>query len=226
MKRVILLSLTLLALTGCFLKSVNPLVTTDTAIVLDGLHNTWQSDDQRWSFINNPVSLPQVAVQGSSFKGSIGLEAGGGSTIFDDENIYLVILEDLQDTSTDSTLFIGYVGDFEGDYFLDLSLLNMGANKNAFESAHLLPVHSFSKVSLEKDELAIEFFKDQWIKEQIMDNRVRIKHERVKGGPIDDEVRILITASTPELQQFVMKYKSDEKAFENAIELKRIVDEI
>ena len=59
-----------------------------------------------------------------------------------------------------------------------------------------------------------------------MDNRVRIKHEQVKGGPVDDDISILITAGTPELQQFVLKYKSDENAFDDPIELTKVVDEI
>ena len=225
MKRLIIFSLLLLSLTGCFLKSVNPLVTSESAITLDDLDNTWQSDDQRWTFINDPVSLPEIAVRGSSFDGTFSLESTGG-TIFSDENIYLVILEDIQAMSVDTTLFIGYVGDFEGDYFLDLSLLDAGADTESFRSVHLFPVHSFSRVSINNNELAIEFFRDTWIKEQIMDNRVRIKHEQVKGGPIDDDISILITAGTPELQQFVMKYKSDENAFEDAIELTKVRDEI
>ena len=226
MKRVLLLSLLLLALTGCFLKSVNPLVTTETATVLDGLDNTWQSEDQRWTFINDPVTLPQMELQGSMFSGSVSLESGGGSTIFGDENIYLIIHEDLQSTSIDTTLFVGYIGDFDGDYFLDLSLLSTGAENEPFKSSHLFPVHSFSRVSITDTELAIEFFKDQWIKEQILDNRVRIKHERVMEGPLADEYSILITAGTPELRQFVLKYKSDENAFEDAIELNKVVNEI
>lgn len=226
MKRAIILSLLLIALTGCFLKSVNPLVTTETAIVLDGLDTTWQSEDQRWTFINDPVSLPEIAVRGSNFFGTIGMTSGEGSTIFSDENIYLVILENLEAMSADTTLLIGYVGDFEGDYFLDLSLLDVGADDDTFRSAHLFPVHSFSRISINSNALAIEFFRDDWINEQIMDNRVRIKHEQVKGGPVDDDVSILITAGTPELQQFVLKYKSDENAFEDPIELIKVVDEI
>jgi len=225
MKRLIILSLLLLSVTGCYLKSVNPLVTSETAITLDDLETTWQSDDLRWTFINDPVSLPEIAVRGSSFDGTFSLESTGG-TIFSDENIYLVILEDIQAMSVDTTLFIGYVGDFEGDYFLDLSLLDFGADNDTFRSTHLFPVHSFSRVSINNSELSIEFFSDVWIKEQIMDNRVRIKHEQVKGGPADDDISILITAGTPELQQFVLKYKSDENAFEDAIELIKIVDEI
>jgi hypothetical protein len=45
-------------------------------------------------------------------------------------------------------------------------------------------------------------------------------------GPLADEYSILITAGTPELRQFVLKYKSDENAFEDAIELNKVVNEI
>ena len=69
--------------------------------------------------------------------------------------------------SVDTTLFVGYVGDFDGDYFLDLSLLDMGADDDTFRSVHLFPVHSFSRVSINNSELAIEFFRDDWITQQI-----------------------------------------------------------
>ena len=226
MKRTIIFLLILFSFSGCFLKSVNPLITTENAITLDELESSWQSDDQRWTFINDPVSLPNIAVKGSNFLGSVGMKAGEGETIFNDENIYLVIFENLQNMSADTTLFIGYVGDLGGDQFLDLSLLDLNSGDDTFKSAHLFPVHSFSRISLKNDELSIEFFKDRWIKEQILDNRVRIKHERVTEGPMTDEFSILITAGTHELRQFVSKYKSDERAFEEPLELLKVRDAI
>ena len=226
MKRTIVFLLILFSVSGCFLKSVNPLVTTESAITVEGLHNTWESEDQRWTFINDPVSLPELNMEGPSFSGSITLESGGGATIFEDEHIYLIVHENLEKAQPDTTLFVGYIGDFEGDYFLDLSLLSIGSENDLFRSTHLFPVHSFSRLTIDDEKLEIEFFKDRWIKEQILDNRVRIKHERVMEGPMADEYSILITAGTPELRQFVTKYKSNERAFEDPLELFKVTDAI
>jgi hypothetical protein len=83
-------------------------------------------------------------------------------------------------------------------------------------------VNTFSKINVTNEDLSIEFFKSSWIKEQIQNNRIRIKHEAVNDA-IFESTEILITASTRELQQFVEKYGTEEKAFDDAINLPRVM---
>ena len=63
---------------------------------------------------------------------------------------------------------------------------------------HLFPVHTFAKVNIEQ-------------------NKIKISHE--KSGQ-----NIILTASTGELQKFVVKYGSDEDAFFDPIILNRKVE--
>ena len=70
-----------------------------------------------------------------------------------------------------------------------------------------IPVHAFLRLSLEGDSLGISYLDDSWLKENIENDKIRIKHELV-----DDD--ILLTASTKELQQLVVNCAEDKEAFE------------
>ncbi|MBI4243291.1 MAG: hypothetical protein HY606_04295 [Planctomycetes bacterium] len=82
--------------------------------------------------------------------------------------------------------------------------------KNDFYIFHLIPVHTFAKVQFENDILHIGMLDHDWIKNMIDKEKVSIKHERLGEKP---GVTILLTASTRELQEFVLKYAKDPEAF-------------
>ncbi len=226
MKRTILFAFIIYTFTGCFLKSVHPLVTSETATTIQGIEGTWSSDDQRWTFIRDPKIIPTLNTSGVNFLGSVEIETDENTTVFSDENIYFIIFENLQSQEEDTTLFIGYAGDIGGKQFLDLSLFETGLEDDTFKGAHLFPVHSFSRISINNDNLLIEFLKDNWIKELILNNQVRISHERIPDSFGNEDDQVLITASTPELRKFVEKYSSDERAFEDPIGLNRVNNEL
>ncbi len=211
---------TILLLTGCFLKSVHPLVTDKDAILLDGLEGRWEDNDNRWTFIHDTRNFEdlnneiQFDYNNDNTEGSISFEDSGEM----EGNSYLVILEEFSDSRIDSSFFFGHIGSFGGNYFMDLELIDVSVS-TSFANSHLFPVHTFSKLSLVESELSIEFFKDSWIKELIENNRIRIKHEKVSNTTSDND--ILITASTEELQKFVTKYSNDEKAFDDPKTLTR-----
>ena len=204
----------ILFLNGCFLKSVHPLITSKEAIILNGLEGSWEKEDEKWTFIIDPQSIPGIEfdVFDADFDVEIPLEPD-----------YLIIYENFEDIEKDTTLFVGHVGKLGEYYYLDLSLFRSGIRTGNLKEAHLFTVHTFSKISISDKMLSIEFFKDSWIRDLILNNKVRIAHERIRD-PIDDfdeDIDILITASTPELQKFVKKYSSDSEAFDGPIELKR-----
>lgn len=215
-----------LLLSGCFLKSVHPLVTTNSAIVVDELEGVWETEDQRWTFIRNPRQTPELAVSGSNFIGQIALETDSSSTVFEDENLYLIIFENKQDLKADTTLFIGYIGEFAGNTFLDLSLLEPNLGENSFKSSHLFGVHTFSRISVKENLVSLYFFKESWVRKLIMGNRIRIKHERISNSVTDSSDDILITASTKELQEFIIKYGHDSEPFDDPIGLKRVTNDL
>ncbi len=79
---------------------------------------------------------------------------------------------------------------------------------------HLFPVHTFAKVNIKQNNNIIEQFDINFLEELIEQNKIKISHE--KSGQ-----NIILTASTGELQKFVVKYASDEDAFFDPIILNR-----
>jgi len=201
--------------TGCFLKSVHPLVDEESATLVEGLEGIWETDDQRWTFINNVSNFPNL----SEYLGG-DVEAVDAEDLEEEEiiaeNAYMIFFENLQDTSPDTAIFIGAVTELNDAYFLDLfvfakSISELDVIESNFVENHFFPVHTFSKIKVEEDLLSIEFFRTSFIEDLIRSNRIRIKHEKADGT-------ILITASTNELQKFVEKYAHEEDAFEDPME--------
>ncbi|MFD2531093.1 hypothetical protein [Gracilimonas halophila] len=201
-----------LVLSGCFLKSVHPLVSDKETIELPGISGTWGNGDERFTFIKegefDDLSFNGIGGQDLDITMTdTGTDSSGN--LFR----YFVIYEDLNDEQPDSSYFLGKFVQLDEDYYLDLYPFDVFDVD--FRSSHLLPVHTFSKIDLEEDSISINLFRDSWIEDQIRDNRVRIKHEKLEEG-------ILITASTEELQQFIKKYGNVTEAYRDPITLNRV----
>ena len=85
-----------------------------------------------------------------------------------------------------------------------LALMEMGVSG----AYRYTPVHTFAQVQLNADTLRLKFMKNDFLEELFEKNRIRIEH--VKR---EDDGTTMLTASTRDLQKFVMKYGEDEKAF-------------
>ena len=88
------------------------------------------------------------------------------------------------------------------DKYTFLDIYPEGLNKILF-----IPAHAIFRVTLEGDSLGLSFLDDNWVEENIENNTIEIRHEYYG----DDE--ILLTASTQELQEFVIKHAEDKEAF-------------
>ena len=86
---------------------------------------------------------------------------------------------------------------------------------NSLYFQHLLPVHTFAKVEIEKDEVRIFRFDAEWLDKLFKERKVRIKHETTEDG------QVILTAPSADLQKFFEKYAADEKAYLEPIILKR-----
>jgi hypothetical protein len=94
---------------------------------------------------------------------------------------------------------------------------------------HLAPMHSIAVVeSISENEVKIKWFDETWLEKMFSANKIRIRHEKVMDldlKPDEDEGMYLLTASTDELQKFIIKYRDEALAStENqvSLNLKRI----
>ncbi|MGN8225515.1 hypothetical protein [Gracilimonas sp. BCB1] len=218
--KALLLSLLVVSLSGCFLKSVHPLFTAEEAILLEGLDGTFENGDQRWTFAsdNNPKMLAELIRKYPDE--DISFDPGEEDSL--KMNAYLILFEETDEPNTAPVLFLGKVGKLNGQHYLNLKLLDIDLGMSASPViTHRFNINTFSRIDVQGDKLVLEHLESSWIKDQILNNRVRIKHEVVKSD-YDDSTEILITASTPELQQFVEKYGEEEEAYQEALTLKRV----
>lgn len=88
-----------------------------------------------------------------------------------------------------------------------------GINRNDFYKGHLLSAHTFLKVIQVEPTLQMAFIETRWLEQYVEKNPAAIRHEVVSE-------RILLTASTKALQEFVVTHA--EEAFGEFSSLKRI----
>lgn len=92
-----------------------------------------------------------------------------------------------------------------GQQFLDVIYSQL---RSGDESVTVLamPVHTIARVSLEGDTLSLSFLDDEWLKKNLEDGTVPLRHEIESDAP-------LLTAETADLQTFVLNHWADQKAF-------------
>lgn len=78
---------------------------------------------------------------------------------------------------------------------------------------HLVKTHSLVKIEIFEDSLKLKWFNELWLADLFENNKIRISHEVIK----DDDDSYVLTASTDELQKFIVKYGNDPNAFEDDI---------
>jgi len=88
------------------------------------------------------------------------------------------------------------------DLFPEADALS-GTNRNFFYQDHWLPTHTFAKVFQVEPELKMAILDPTWLKEHLEKDPKAIAHTKVH------EHKIVLTASTPELQKFVLKHAND-----------------
>ncbi|MHC4359909.1 MAG: hypothetical protein ACYSTN_03795 [Planctomycetota bacterium] len=114
--------------------------------------------------------------------------------------------------------FLTTLGKLDGMLFLDLFPGEVEINTADFYKIHLLGVHTFMKIEQIEPTLQMRAMDPDRIKEMLKNDPNLIKHEVLEK----EGSRIVLTASTEELQWFMIDHANDEGLFSEASELKRI----
>src|SRR5687768_17583190 len=102
----------------------------------------------------------------------------------------------------------------DGNTFLDLTPIRTPGSQNDFYKGHFLTVHTFVLISQTAPTVQISFLEPEFLKNTIAKNPNALRHEKIG----DD---ILITASTKQLQAFLLTHLKTEGAFAKPISVKR-----
>ena len=114
--------------------------------------------------------------------------------------------------------FLATLGRLNSMLFLDLFPGEAEINTNDFYKIHLLGVHTFMKIEQIEPMLQMRVMDADKMKEMLESDPNLIKHEVLE----EQDSKIVLTASTKELQRFMIEHAEDEGLFGGATELKRL----
>lgn len=117
-------------------------------------------------------------------------------------------------TITGEGQFIVHLVELEGMLFLDLFPDDPHLEQGDFYKCHLLPVHTFMKVDRIDPNLQLRVMNPEEVSEMLKEDPNLLKHEGVDDG-------IVLTASTKQLQEFVIEYANEEGVFGDPQEFTR-----
>lgn len=189
MKRLIifLCILTLFLLQGCLVKSLHPFYKPGDVVFRKELINEWADQDgNRWQIL--PVNEDQSAYELRHYK---------------------------QGSQSPHQTFIAHLFKLGDKLYLDVFPLARDPNDDAYMfEMHLMPTHSIARVeTLSEKEVEIRWFNEKWLNSLFEQNKIKISHEVVRDPVSNNEVSYVLTASTEEMQKFIIKYGDEDKAF-------------
>jgi hypothetical protein len=189
MKKISLLTLsvTLMLLNGCVVKSLHPFYTEKDVIFNEELLGQWIDDD-------STVWKIEQSASPSGF-----LKGGFDHLLMDS---YVIKFGEPE------SIFNGTLFRLNDIYYLDFFPMMSELFDDEFYSYHLVPTHSLAKVEFLSGEMVkISWFNEAWLTELFEQNKIKIAHEKVN---IEHETEVyVLTASTRELQKFITKYGDD-----------------
>lgn len=213
--------------TSCGIPSVHPLYEPSDLKADNSLQGVWQKSgsDTRYHIIRlgdlenlliatgDTTSSIKAVKTDDIITGKVEVEQGiiAFTQDFRDrglENLYLV-----QNESTRTAIYLVGVVELGGERYLDFKLLKFDLDAFSY------PVHLFMKATVSDDTLNVHMFSENWLKEQIRNQQIRIKYE------VNDEENYLLTAPTSDLQKFVEKYGGIEEAYRSTNSYIKISDQ-
>jgi len=127
----------------------------------------------------------------------------------------------VSDEEGNKGLFIAHLIKLNKNYFLDVFPKHLPNGQGDIEKAaypyntfFFMPVHTFIKVESIEPVLVMKLTDDDDLEKLLKEDPNAVKYEKLEDS-------LILTASTIELQGFVVKYADDEKLFSNEITLKR-----
>jgi hypothetical protein len=96
---------------------------------------------------------------------------------------------------------------------------NPADNGNSQVKMRVRPMHWILKVAIDGKALQLSYLDDDWLAKAMEERGIRLDHVMVGPG---NQQTMLITASTADLQRFVLEHSDDEGAFVASEKIKRI----
>ncbi|MEZ6097739.1 MAG: hypothetical protein R3E01_02085 [Pirellulaceae bacterium] len=189
-------------LAGC-VRSLHPIYTSSDVVFNKELIGTWKQSDQEttWQFTESKDDERDRAFR-------------------------LVVTDDKGRPGT----FLAHLVKLDDELFLDLFPIAPQVANNGFYKFHFQRVHTFLRFGLGGQNLTLAPMNPDWLEKHLQEHPDALSHTNVTpsghvptGKEENAAERLLLTASTAQLQRFLRKYADTEGAFGDPIELKKIV---
>ena len=128
-----------------------------------------------------------------------------------DEKQYKLVYTDEDGKSGEFTAHLLKV---EGKTFLNLTPVEPILPQNDFYKGHFLATHTFALISQTAPTVQISFLEPEWLRKFLAKNPTALRHAKM-----EDEM--LLTATSKELQKFLLAHLNTEGAFGKPISVKR-----
>lgn len=207
--RFIALGIMLLILMGCMVTSLHPLYTPDDIVTIDGLTGEFFSPEDQciWNF--KPAFLAD-SLLATEQKDSLQVRDIPGKAT--PKHYYKVDYQ--ENESTPPCQLIIHFTQIGDQLFADIFPDDRPQEDNSLYLLHLIPTHSFARVTLTDTTIKFHWFDDGWLEKKIKSKSIIIPHESIDN-------KMLLTAETQTLRAFVSKYGKLEDAYGMEIILER-----
>ncbi len=129
-----------------------------------------------------------------------------------------------------SGTFLAHLAQLEETLFLDLYPVVPEMKDNVLSKFYLQPIHTFLRVQLGEETLKLSTLKPTWLRQYLTDHPDALPHTTVApfGAPYlgeegDAVQRLLLTASTAQLQRFLLDHADTKDAFGDPVTLERVL---
>jgi hypothetical protein len=185
-------------LSSCLIKSLHPFFKEKDVVFKKELIGTWLDQDSgKWVIAQTKIQ----SVGGLSNRNSVDSLLNNYSITFTEKNQNSTFLVHL--FSLNNQLYVDFFPD-------DIKIPELIA-------FHLVRAHSIAKIDVFNDSISLKWFNEIWLAELFENNKIRIAHETIVDDQKDETY--VLTASTEELQKFLIKYGNDPKAFTDSREI-------
>ena len=162
-----------------------------------------------------PLFTEQEAIFDSSYLGTWENEDGDTATFErspSSAKAYNLIYKDPK--SQQAAKFQVTLGRLGNSYYLDaLRRADSLSDENEIATFGLVGAHWFFKISVEGDDLRTAILNGEWCDQLAGQNKLRVGHTKLVGSSVGFDAHTVITASTKDLQKFIMNAAKTKDAF-------------
>ncbi|HNW56959.1 MAG TPA: hypothetical protein PLR88_08575 [Bacteroidales bacterium] len=197
-KTTLLIAAIAVLVSGCLVKSLHPFYKENDVVFDPAIVGTWlDNDSSKW------------VIEQSEMKKFLGESKP--------QNSYKISYYEKNEASVFETHL------FKLNNQLYVDFIPSGVSVPELTGYHLVPTHSIAKVSITNGEINLKWFNETWLASLFEKNKIRISHETLPDENGDDTY--VLTASTEELQKFIIKYGNDPAAFKDNSDKEKPLDQ-